>query len=336
MPTVSSPELPSAYYLEVGTETISLYRSDGSRVGVFGSRGAEFEPIRLLAEEDGAGDSVHDAEGASARVVTPIPAPLRVRFLGGFDIFCGDIALAQCHNAKARAILRYLLAHRCQATSRDFLMDWLWPNVTPKKARWSLYSCIHALRRFLADHLRTEHAEKLLLYEKEHYRLCPNLRTESDVEEFDERYACGRRLEVDGSPSEAAREYEAAVELYRGDYLPEDLYEDWTMVERQRLIDHYVYMLNHLAAHYGRTGQCQRGIETCYLLLKKEPCHEESHRRLIGHYTRLGLWEQAFEQYRLCTHALKSRYGGGPSPDTYTAYRNALIHGEIGELAQAH
>jgi hypothetical protein len=53
MSTVSSPGLPSAYYLEVGTETISLYRSDGSKVGVFGSRGAKFEPIRLLAEEDG-------------------------------------------------------------------------------------------------------------------------------------------------------------------------------------------------------------------------------------------------------------------------------------------
>jgi LuxR family transcriptional regulator, maltose regulon positive regulatory protein len=65
--------------------------------------------------------------------------------------------------------------------------------------------------------------------------LCPTIRVVTDVDEFDRYYERGRRLEREGRTKEAATEYDSALELYRGDYLIEDLYEDWTMVERERL-----------------------------------------------------------------------------------------------------
>jgi two-component SAPR family response regulator len=66
---------------------------------------------------------------------------------------------------------------------------------------------------------------------------------------------------------EAAAEYEKAMHLYRGDYLVEDLYEDWTMVERERLSNAHVDMLGRLAEYYIETGRYQEGIRACYRIL---------------------------------------------------------------------
>jgi hypothetical protein len=37
--------------------------------------------------------------------------------------------------------------------------------------------------------------------------------------------------------AEAVAEYEKAADLYRGDYPTEDLYEEWTVIEPERLPD---------------------------------------------------------------------------------------------------
>jgi two-component SAPR family response regulator len=96
----------------------------------------------------------------------------------------------------------------------------------------------------------------------------------TDVDEFDERYETGRRLEKRGDLEAAAVEYERAIELYRGDYLIEDLYDDWTMVERERLSNAYTDMLGRLAVYYVETGEYQESIKACYRVLEKDRCHE--------------------------------------------------------------
>jgi two-component SAPR family response regulator len=104
------------------------------------------------------------------------------------------------------------------------------------------------------------------LLEEGYYRLCPTVWVLTDVEEFDRRYEQGCRLEKINRV-EGAAEYEAAIELYRGDYLLEHLYEDWTMVERERLSNAYVDMLERLALYYKQTQQLQKRIQLCYRIL---------------------------------------------------------------------
>jgi two-component SAPR family response regulator len=109
------------------------------------------------------------------------------------------------------------------------------------------------------------------------------------VTKFDARYEEGCRLAKEGRMGEAAAEYEKAIELYLDEYLVEDLYEDWTMIERERLINAYMDMLSRLAVHYYETGQCQESIRACYRILQKDRCHEDSYRLLRRCYVNLGL-----------------------------------------------
>jgi two-component SAPR family response regulator len=162
------------------------------------------------------------------------------------------------------------------------------------------------------------------LLEEGSYRLCSEARVTTDVDEFEAHYEEGRRLEKEDWAGEAAAEYEKAIELYWGDYLVEDLYEDWTMVERERLSNAYMDMLGRLAIHYYETEQYQESLRACYRILEKDRCHEDSYRLLMRCYTRLSLWERALRQYRLCERILKQKYGTAPSSETQALYASLL------------
>ena len=102
-------------------------------------------------------------------------------------------------------------------------MGWLRPESNLKKARWSLNSAIHTLRKLLSECQASGSANYVVL-EEGYYRLCSEVQVVTDVDEFDECYEEGRRLQTEGRLEQAALEYERGIELYRGEYVVEDLY----------------------------------------------------------------------------------------------------------------
>jgi LuxR family maltose regulon positive regulatory protein len=313
-----SLDLPTGYYLERDPDVLILRRLDGSMVGAFSARGAAPEAV-LGAIGESAPQSAEGPWGASMRA----RSALQARYFGHFEMFCNGETVPLGRNGKALAILKYLLAHRARPVSQDHLMGWLWPESNLKKARWSLNSAIHGLRKLLSN-CPASLLENYILLEEGYYRLCPTVRVETDVDEFDAHYEEGRRLQRTSQMPQAAIEYEKAIELYRGEYLLEDLYEDWTMVERERLANAYVDMLGRLAVHYMESEHYQEAIGACYRLLEKDRCHEDSYRVLMRCYVSLGLRGRALRQYRLCEEILLQEYGTAPSPETHSLYRSLL------------
>ena len=252
---------------------------------------------------------------------------LWVSFFGGFEVLCRGQPLKLGRNGRAIAIFKCLLARRGRPISQDVLMDWLWPESGPKKARWSLNSAVYALRRALDNHPPDIVTSECVAFERGHYRLAQGLRISSDVEEFDARYERGRFLERAEKVEEAASEYERTVALYGGDYLSEDLYEDWTMIERERLTSAYVDILDKLSAYHEKSDNLQQSITDRYLLLEKDPYHEESYQALMRCYAHLGLRGRALKQYELCERRLQCLHGISPAPET-RAMREKLLAGE--------
>ena len=319
-----SVELPTGYYLERDADVLILRRLDGSMVSAFSARGAVPEAVRQTAEE------IIHREPSAHRREAPNPlavqSTLRVRFFGHFEILCDDEVITLGRNGKALTILKYLLAHRSRPVSQDHLMGWLWPESNLKRARWSLNSAIHGLRKLLSE-CPALGSPNYVLLEEGYYRLCSDVRVIADVDEFDNRYERGRDLERARRMPQAAAEYEDAIALYRGDYLAEDLYEDWTMVERERLSNAYMDMLGRLALYYMEAGQHQESIRACYRVLEKDRCHEDSYRVLMRCYAQLGLRGRALRQYRLCEKILRQEYGTAPSPDTQALFGSLLGDG---------
>ncbi len=318
-------ELPTGYYLERDPDLLILRRLDGAMVGAFSARGVVLEAVRQTAEEiiqeDGRWE--HPLDSGEAPSSLAAQSTLRVRFFGHFEMLCDEEVITLGRNGKALTILKYLLAHRSRPISQDHLMGWLWPESNLKKARWSLNSAIHGLRKLLSE-CPASGSQSYVLLEEGYYRLCSDVRVVTDVDEFDDRYERGRDLEKAHQIPQAAAEYEKAIALYRGDYLVEDLYEDWTMVERERLSNAYMDMLGRLALYYMEAGQHQESIRACYRVLEKDRCHEDSYRVLMRCYAHLGLRGRALRQYRLCEKILRQDYGTAPSPDTQALFGSLL------------
>lgn len=304
--------MPTGYYLERDPDILTLRRLDGSIVSAFSARGAAPEAVRRMVEET--------IQGEHPTAVRPT---LRVRFFGHFEMLCEGETMTLGRNGKALTILKYLLANHTRPVSQDHLMGWLWPDSNLKKARWSLNSAIHGLRKLLSGCSASVSINYVSL-EDGYYRLSPDIGVTTDVDDFDEHHERGRRLEKCLRTREAAIEYEKAIELYRDDYLVEDLYEDWTMVERERLANAYIDTLDRLAVHYMEVGQHQESIRACYRVLEKYRCHEDSYRLLMKCYARLGLRARALHQFRMCEQILGQEYGTSPSPETRSLYTKLL------------
>ena len=92
------------------------------------------------------------------------------------------------------------------------------------------------------------------------------------------------------------------------------------MIERERLASAYMDMLDRLARYYLEDGQHWESIQTCHILLKKDPCNEATYHLLMECYVRLGLRTRALDQYRLCSHMLRRLHDTEPALELRTFY----------------
>lgn len=318
-------ELSNGYYLEQDPDVLVLRRDDGSLAAAFSSRGAAPEAVRWAAEKAGHGEMFVNHWEASTSTTPALG--LRANFFGRFELLRDGKRVPLGRNAKALAILKYLSARRGHPVPQDYFMGWLWPESEPKRARWSLNSAVYALRKLLGGCLPSLSASETILLEEGRYRLSPRIRLSVDTEEFDSCFAKGRRLEEGGRVPEAIAEYEKTAELYRGDYLIEDLYEEWTMIERERLVDAYTDLLRRLAVYHLKSGQPRESVRACYRVLEKDCCDENTHRLLMECFVCLGQRARALRQYELCEQALSHEYEVTPSPETCTLYASILKDG---------
>jgi DNA-binding SARP family transcriptional activator len=141
--------------------------------------------------------------------------------------------------------------------------------------------------------------------------------------------ARGRRLDAAGDPAGAAAEYERALALYQGDFLADDPYEEWPVLAREQLLVTYLEVLDRLSGLY--FGQHQYGacVALCRLLVARDPCREDGHRRLMRCFTRQGQPHLALRQYQACADALRQELGVDPEPATADLARQLRVHQPI-------
>jgi len=224
-----------------------------------------------------------------------------------------DRMITNWPSGKGKGIFKYMVANRGRPILKDILMDVFWRNADPEAARNNLNVAMHGLRQALRA---ARPNFPYILFQNGQYLLNQDMMVWVDFEQFVQHYEAGQRLERRGKLGEALSEYETAEGLYQGDFLEEDLYEDWPILRRESLKDTYLVILDRLSRYYLEEKRYALCIHLCQKILVKDECREDIHRRLMRCYSRQGQRSLALRQYNLCVDALARVLDISPMQET--------------------
>jgi predicted ATPase/DNA-binding SARP family transcriptional activator/DNA-binding CsgD family transcriptional regulator len=218
------------------------------------------------------------------------PEALRIRLLGGFSISVGRRTIEEdaWRLRKAANLVKLLALAAGQRLHREQVMEVLWPDLGPKAAANNLRVALHAARRILEPDPAV--TSQCLTFGGEQLALCPDWELWVDTEAFEDAAATARRVK-----NLAA--YRAAIELYAGDLLPRDRYEEWAEEHRRRLWEMYLSLLIGLAGLHEERADYGSAAEALQRVVAAEPTREEAYVGLMRLYALMGRKGEALAQY---------------------------------------
>ena len=259
--------------------------------------------------------------------VLPKVMRLEVRCLNRFEVGSEWNRVDRWQSVKAKSLFQYLMTRPREPVIKEVLMENLWPDCDPQAANNNFKAAMHGLRQTLSYLFDAKQGFPYILFLQGSYRVNPEIELWIDVEQFEQHWVTGRRLEKEGKLAEATREFELAESLYRGDYLEDEPYEEWTLLRREALKDIYLLILSKLADYYMQSADYESCVVYCQKILIKDACREDAYRRLIRCYSRLGNRNRALCWYEICRRTIQAELDTIPDDETTNLYR-ALLRGE--------
>jgi DNA-binding SARP family transcriptional activator len=301
---VTAPETGPAFVATRWWSRLHRHATSGPKAS---SPAQPREPVSISAGHEGSSQLAGNARGSTA---------LSAHLLGRLRVTLNGKPIDEWHSSRSRSLLGYLLTHRDPWPSREVLMSAFWPNSTPQAARNSLNVAVHGLRRVLSAATDVP----VVVFQSGSYQLRPDITLWLDVEEFERHVEAGLRLEAAGDFPAARGEYESAVALYQGDLLADDPYEEWPLLDRERLRVVFLDVLDRLGQLYFTQQRYAPCAALCLRIIERDPCREDAHRRLMRCYERQGQPHLALRQYRVCAETLRAELDVDPAPATTALY----------------
>ncbi|MCW2750721.1 MAG: hypothetical protein JWR83_1831 [Aeromicrobium sp.] len=205
-------------------------------------------------------------------------APIRVHTLGTFVLYRhGEpVASSEWPSRKARDILKILAARGASGIRREELADALWPDDDDPGSKLSV--ALSHLRRVL-DPAKEHDASQFVIADRASVRLDLD-NTSVDVVEF--RGAANESLAAHAANDPGAIEMlEAAAAMHTGDFLGDDLYEDWAAEARDEVEALGGDIIRVLAFALAKTSDPQRAVGWFARLLTYDPHDEPTYEALI-------------------------------------------------------
>jgi ATP/maltotriose-dependent transcriptional regulator MalT/DNA-binding SARP family transcriptional activator len=253
---------------------------------------------------------------------------LQVQTLGGFRVWRGDagepfadeVAARDWQRDKARQLFQLFLTERGRWLQRDELTERLWPHLSPESAARDFKVALNALNRAIEPARSADAPFAYIVRDGSAYRLRPEADLWLDAAIFRQECEAGLRLAARAEAAAAIAHLQAGVNLYRGDYLPDALYEDWAGEERERLLALWLRAADTLAGILIERGSYDEGLKLCEAILARDTCWENAYRLMMLAHARRGNRPQAFRAFQRCIETLRAELDVPPSAETVSLY----------------
>lgn len=247
---------------------------------------------------------------------------LRIYAFGESRVLRGDrlISSAEWGMAKAKELLFYLLCYKQRR--KDQIASDLWPELSTAKVRASFHVTLYRLRRALAQ-------QDCVKYENDRYFFNRRINYWYDVEEFEQAIHHAASVWATDR-GKATQYYEAAIVLYRGDFL-EDLSceQEWCLFKREELRQQYLIALQRLGQYYMAHGKYKAAIDLYEKVLEVDSYQESAYRHMMRCQALLGERSAALRTYHRLAKVLEEELDAKPARETTELYEQ-ILRGEIG------
>lgn len=243
---------------------------------------------------------------------------LQLQLLGRFAVRRNGQPVPHTDGLKLQELLSYLVLNRSHPHNRETLAGVLWGNGRADQARKYLRQTLWQLQSSLARESASG-GDEVLTVDAGWVHL--NLDAEMSVDVVELEHVFDRVRDVPGESfsTETANAVEAAVALYHGDLL-EGWYQDWCLLERERLQVMFLIMLDKLMAHCEDRQEYEGGIAHGHRILAVDRARERTHRQMMRLHALAGDRTSALRQYERCHDALAEELDVEPSQRTNDLY----------------
>lgn len=237
-------------------------------------------------------------------------APVRIRALGDLQVETADGLVDRVWlGQRPGRLLRYLVAQAGRLVPADQIAEALWPSA-PSGAEDNVRYLVHLARKRLEPHRQ------------------PRARSLS-IDCVGGAYAIGGCVWIDAGAFEKAVEeplvrfahgddvgslgpLRAALELYRGDFLADEPYEDWAIEERERIRALAEDAIAATSDIYARRRQFESALHYGRWLAELERYDSSSQLRVIKLCLRCGRRGEAARRYAAFRARLLKDFGQEP------------------------
>jgi two-component SAPR family response regulator len=236
--------------------------------------------------------------------VRPTPDTIRIRSLGEsvVETAAGEIR-ADWLDQRAGRLLKFLVAHRYTPVHADAIAEALWPRARTDTTT-TVRHFVHALRDKLEPGRGRYGSSLFVLARNGGYLLNPE-RVSVDADDF-ERDARAGMIGLAAHDDDALERLRTALRVYRGDFLADERFEDWAIIERERLRDIATQTLRALATETDDDAEAAVYLER---LADMEPLDVDVNRDLIRVWLRQGRRGRAIRHYRTLQSRLIREFG---------------------------
>ena len=231
---------------------------------------------------------------------------LRLFVLGRTCVVNGDEILdGRWINNRPGQILKLLIAERHRSVFCDEIISLLWPPNSSPDTRGVRYF-VHELRDQLEPGGAVHPPSSFVLATRGGYVLDRrHVWIDADAFEALVTEGCAAAGHDDDTAHDLIRE---GVELYRGDFLADEPYAEWTLHERDRLRDLVASALRTLAEIETRRDDLPAATATLIRLSELEPFDIDVHRELFSLLLRRGRRSETLRRYETLRRRMLSTF----------------------------
>lgn len=222
---------------------------------------------------------------------------------------------------RALCLLMYLLLAKERKVAAEELVDIFWEESDLEDGKNKLYNTIYLLRRSLAkDGIPKDIIESV----SGGYSINHKYQIWCDWDYFEEKTD-----QLTSKQELSMEEMEELFKLYRGDFFPLLRYEGWTEIQREKLRENYLNLIEVLSSRLYAEQRYRDTVNYLHRGIEYDPYRENFYLLYIKALVKLGRIAEAINSYKKCEQILKEELDVLPGQELKNEYHKIRLSREL-------